>query len=132
MPLIKGKVAGVVHDRAIVINRGTADGVCVGMKFTVKLMIPDIVDPDNPENIFPGSYFLKGQVQVTQVYPSMAYCDILPKGYTPVQLGIVNYPKVENPLITPEKWAISKNDEVEQIVEEDNEEKDKQSLDSFK
>ena len=131
MTLIKGKVAGVVHDRALIINRGTNDGVCIGMKFTVKLMIPDITDPDNPENKFSGLYYSKGRVQVKQVYPSMAYCDILPIGFTGIQSSLPSpgYPKVMNPLISDEKWAISKNDEVEQIVEE--EEKNQQSFDKF-
>ena len=118
MSLLKGKIAGIINEKNIIINKGEKYGVTIGMKFAVKLIIPDVTDPDNPDNVVSGLYFTKGSVQVTQLYPNMSFCDILPS-YSGFQFGFptVNYPLVTAPLITPEKWAISRGDEIEQIVE---------------
>ena len=50
--LIKGKVAKILNSRELVINKGSEDGVMMGMKFDI--MDPtgvDIIDPDTKINL---------------------------------------------------------------------------------
>lgn len=47
---IEGKVARILTDRRLVINRGRADGVQVGMKFAILSTVGvDVRDPDSGE-----------------------------------------------------------------------------------
>ena len=51
---IHGKVAGVLNEREIAINVGTAKGVAVGMYFDVMpAEVKDIIDPDTDEVLGP-------------------------------------------------------------------------------
>ena len=45
MKLIVGKIAAIVTDNTVVVNRGSSDGVTQGMEFTVQLDVPKIKDP---------------------------------------------------------------------------------------
>ncbi|MEU8425549.1 hypothetical protein AB0C15_32210 [Micromonospora sp. NPDC048835] len=69
---IRGKVAHLIDERTLVINRGTDHGVTVGMRFAV--LNPkgaDVVDPDTGETI--GSVDIdKVLVKVVRVAPKMA------------------------------------------------------------
>jgi len=46
---IEGKIANVNSDREVIVNRGSADGVSVGMIFRVKGVPVDVLDPDSDE-----------------------------------------------------------------------------------
>ncbi len=69
---IEGKIAQLLNERELVINRGTEDGVEIGMRFAI--LNPkglDIKDPDTGKKL--GSVELsKTLVKVVQVQPSMA------------------------------------------------------------
>jgi hypothetical protein len=70
--LIEGKVARVLSGRQIIINRGSEQGVQVGMRFAVlDLRAADVRDPDTNEPL--GSlFFEKVRVEVVQVEPKLA------------------------------------------------------------
>lgn len=69
---IKGRVAQILNERELVINRGSCDGVALGMKFAV--LDPrgqDIKDPDTGDPL--GSLHRpKVEVQVTRVEERLA------------------------------------------------------------
>lgn len=69
---IEGKVARVLSSRQLIINRGTEQGVKVGMRFVVlDLRASDVRDPDTNEPL--GSiFFEKIRVEVVQVEPKLA------------------------------------------------------------
>jgi len=46
---ISGKVVRVLNDKELVINRGSADGVIVGMEFAILMAGPELTDPDTGE-----------------------------------------------------------------------------------
>ena len=118
MTVINGKIAAILGNNVVVINKGKADGVLVGMMFGVKLKIPDIVDPDENKNILSGLFYTKGKIKIENVVDRMAFGTIQPK-----RIGIPVFPmpqleKVEFPaiagkaLITDEDWKIMAGDEV--------------------
>src|SRR5436190_24376412 len=81
MPItIRAKVAAIVTPTSLVINRGEVDGVAKGMKFSVQYALEPITDPDVPTNVLHELTFRKGTIEVTSVYPRMAYCSIQPAG----------------------------------------------------
>ena len=45
--VIEGKVAKVLNSRELIINKGTDDGVEIGMRFDVQGSGLDILDPDS-------------------------------------------------------------------------------------
>jgi hypothetical protein len=69
---IRGKVAQLIDDRTLVINRGSDDGVQVGMRFAVlNRRGADVIDPDTGEPI--GSVEIdKVVVKVVRVEPRLA------------------------------------------------------------
>jgi hypothetical protein len=119
MGLITGKVAAIITDTRIVINRGKMQGVTDGMRFVVKLKIPEIVDPENEYNKLTGIYFEKGSAKVVTVFDSMAFADLEGKSvsnYAFVGPTTIVYPRVgDNMLITDYDWKIMVGDEVEQV-----------------
>jgi hypothetical protein len=128
MKLITGKIASIINGKTIIINRGKIHGVKDGMKFAIKLVFPDIIDPDDPNNIVSGLYYTKGTVEVSQVYEKMSSCTLLPQRTKFTDNKIItlqmvfekeNYPSVESQLITDDQWKIRNSDEVVQIEEKE-------------
>ena len=69
---IEGKVAAVLNDRELVINRGETSGVKPGMIFGI-LEEKEIQDPDTKEEL--GSVeIVKIRVKVVDVKPKMSIC----------------------------------------------------------
>lgn len=63
MDLIKGKVAAIKSDYAIIINKGYEDGVEEDMKFVIYEEGDEIMDPDTKESLGRLEYY-KAKVKV--------------------------------------------------------------------
>lgn len=71
---IEGKVAQVVSERELVINRGSEHGVIVGMRFEILEPDPaEIVDPDTGETLGVVQR-TKVEVEAVEVQPKMTVC----------------------------------------------------------
>ena len=124
MDLIKGKIAAIVNQKTMVINKGKNHGVTVGMLFNIKLNIPDISDPDNENMKLTGVYYTKGKLKVTSVYENMSFVSLQPN-FTKFNvvatqmLFTETYPNVEDEfLVSSEDWIIRVRDEVIQVEKE--------------
>ena len=72
---IRGKVASVLNDREVVINRGSTNGVELGMKFDILSgNSPEIIDPDTKESLGRIEN-RKVRVRVASVYDRMAVAE---------------------------------------------------------
>ncbi len=123
MTEIKGKIAAILSDDSVVINRGKIHGVTVGMIFGIKLIIPEIVDPDDEKNVLTGFFYTKGRIKIESVAEKMAFGSIQPKRIIPA----FSFPvpvmedKRELPaivgarLINDDDWKIKVSDEVYSI-----------------
>jgi len=117
---INGKIAAILGNNAVVINKGKIDGVSIGMIFAVKLNLPEIVDPDDNSNVLSSLYYTKGKIKIESVYDRMAFGAIQPKRVAtayPVfplpQWEQTEFPAIAGkPLITEEDWKIKVGDEV--------------------
>ena len=70
---IEGKVAKIVDDRTVVINRGSKDGVSENMTFAIVARGDEVTDPDSGESL--GAWeVVKGQVKVTHVQEKLSVC----------------------------------------------------------
>ena len=68
---IEGKVAKILNNRELVINRGSNDGVEFGMKFKIVEENEEILDPDTQESL--GSIVReKIRVKIVHVQPSLS------------------------------------------------------------
>lgn len=130
---IRGKIAAVVSDRAVVINRGKTHGVTSRMKFQINLVLERIQDPDDPQNLLEGISYKKGTITVSQVLDKMSFCSIegerhyyddyaWPEDVDNDEPGEeqhveIEYPKVAAPLIKPDDWAIRVGDTVVEVQE---------------
>jgi hypothetical protein len=125
---VEGKIAAIINDRGIVINRGIHHGVSTGMVFAVHLVLAEIIDPDDPSNILPGLFFEKGRVRVSTVFDKMSYGQLLSNGTTnpSIQnaLGTLlahaepTYPSVDRDRMTsPTDWVIRVGDTVKMVKE---------------
>ncbi len=136
MELIKGKIAAIVSQKNIVINRGKKHGVTINMFFDIKLDLPEIIDPDDENNKLTEIYYRKGKLRVTKVYDNMSFTSLVPdiiKTYD--ALGgtisgwaktVEKYPDVDvDTRISSDDWTIRKGDEVIQVIEEKKEEDQK-------
>jgi hypothetical protein len=117
MKLIIGKIAAVVTDDTVVINRGSADGVTRGMEFTVQLDVPKITDPDNPERTLSGVFYEKARLTVGQIFDNFSFASLSPKAQS-FSLGIMKsvYPDTDHPLVTRSDWQVRVGDVVRQVV----------------
>ena len=125
---IEGKIASIVTIKHVVINRGTKDGVKEGMRFSVRLNIGTIEDPDDPSNIMEDLSFEKAKIRVTTVYDRMSYCVIRGTPINPfasmLGVGEQAYPPIgDMELISEADWRLRRGDHIEEITEGD-EEKD--------
>ena len=117
MARITGKIAAIISETRIVINRGKNQGVYEGMKFVIKLKLPEIKDPDNQFNTLSGIYFEKGNATVVKVFDGMSFADLegTSSAFNITIGGKIEYPKVSpNMLISTSDWYINVGDEVEQ------------------
>ena len=72
---IRGKVARVLNDREVAINRGSTDGVELGMKFAILSDdSQEIIDPDTQESLGRIEN-RKVRVRVASVYERMAVAE---------------------------------------------------------
>jgi hypothetical protein len=124
---ITAKIAAFVNPRQLIINKGSENGIKVGMTLGIKLVLPDIIDPDNVANILTGIYYTKGKMKVDQVYPKMSFCSLIPEVSYNMNNFITNiqtkvYPKIgESPILSENDWVIKIGDEVYIISEESTE-----------
>lgn len=121
---IRGRIAAILGNREVAINRGKAHGVSPGMVFGIKLTIPDIVDPDDASNVLSGLYYTKGKIRIETVQDKMSFGSILPiRTYTASSLtstatllGLeekAEYPPISGQaLLDQNAWKIRTGDEV--------------------
>ncbi len=74
--MIEGKIAAIVDDHSVVINRGKRDGVRPGMKFKAVYKTERIVDPDDKTRVLDGLSFMIGKMEVTSVLDAFSYCKV--------------------------------------------------------
>ena len=76
---IEGRVARILNDRSIVINRGSGGGVREGMRFVVFTELDDVADPESGESL--GRLELvKARVVASHVQEKMTVCTAEPEG----------------------------------------------------
>lgn len=71
---LQGKVAAILSEKEIILNRGTAHGVKPGMKFAILGSVEEIKDPDTGE-LLDTIHLAKGLVQAREVREKIAICD---------------------------------------------------------
>ncbi len=72
---IEGKIAKIVDDRTVVINRGSKAGVREGMKFAIFANGDTVTDPDTGESL--GTWeVVKGYVKATHVQKKLSVCNV--------------------------------------------------------
>ena len=98
---IRGKVASVLNDREVVINRGSTNGVELGMKFDILSgNSPEIIDPDTKESLGRIEN-RKVRVRVASVYDRMAVAETFEVrrvnvGGSGIGIGVFTPPRWEN------------------------------------
>ena len=124
---IRGKIAAIVTERQVVINRGKIHGVTDGMNFAIYIDLGPIRDPDDPENVLDNMMFKKAALKVSQVYDKMSFCSL--EGEVSYALSsasvlgttlgtTITYPNVITPpMIKLEDWGIKVGDVVLEVVE---------------
>ena len=101
---VRGKVAQVLNDREVAINRGANDGVEPGAKFNILSHSQEIKDPDTGETL--GSIDrAKVAVRVTAVYDRLSVAETFDVrkvnvGGNGIGIGIFTPPKWENHYVT--------------------------------
>ena len=76
---IAGKVAKILDEVKVVINRGSKDGVKPGMRFVAYAEVDEVTDPDTGESL--GKWELvKGRLLAAHVQPRMSVCTPEPEG----------------------------------------------------
>lgn len=80
---LRGKIAAVVSDYAVVINLGGDQGVKPGTRFQAIYESPPIPDPDNPETTLGELILQIGTITVQSVMPRMSFCqiDVIPTAF---------------------------------------------------
>lgn len=112
--LITGKVAKILNARDLVINRGSAHGVALGMRFAVlDAKGENIADPETGESL--GSVErTKVEVEVIDVLEKLAVARTFRKWTKNVGGNLVNWPGLQKSLQPPkyvERWQTLKTDE---------------------
>ncbi len=135
MEEIKGKIAAILGNNEVVINRGETHGVKVGMVFGIRLSIPDIVDPEDNTNVLTGLYYTKGKIRIETVREKMSFGSILPSkiyASSPIPSAYTygveryEYPSIGgHVLINQDSWKIRAGDEIYLIPSEKEQEKKK-------
>lgn len=76
---ITGKIAAIVDDKHVLINRGKNHDVRIGQRFVILLVLPEVTDPDDPAIRFPGLRLTKGHLRVANAFDAMSFCALVPK-----------------------------------------------------
>ena len=119
--LIRGKIAAVVSETSVVINRGGSHGVKGGMKFTIYIEVGPVEDPDDPKNTIQTLRYKKGTIEATSVLEKMSICSIegtwqdYGEDDYDYREGTTVYPGVASPLISRADLVITVGDLVEQV-----------------
>ncbi len=72
---IEGKIAKIVDERTVVINRGSEADVREGMKFAIFAGGDTVTDPDTGESL--GTWeVVKGTVKTTHVQEKLSVCNV--------------------------------------------------------
>lgn len=80
MPIV-GKVAKILDEVRLVINRGSRDGVRPGMRFVAYAEVEDVADPETGESL--GKWELvKGRLLAAHVQERMTVCAPEPESAT--------------------------------------------------
>lgn len=101
---IRGKVAQILNDREVAINRGLNDDVELGMKFNILSHSQEIKDPDTQETL--GAIDrVKVAVRVTSVYDKMSVAETFELrrvnvGGNGIGIGVFTPPKWEDRPVT--------------------------------
>lgn len=115
---IKAKIIKFISAKTVVINKGKNHRIKEDMIFGIKLILPDIVDPDDNTNILSGIFYEKGEVRIETVFDKMSFASLIPKySYSLSFLGIKpdkdwNSRLSGIPLLSDEDWKIKVGDEV--------------------
>lgn len=113
---INGKIAAFITPKRVAINRGTSHGVEDGMLFAVKLVVPDIVDPDDPDTVLSGIFYEKARLRVTSAFDKMSFGEVEARGATKLLealLGESNFPPFEGaPILKEDDWVLRVGDPV--------------------
>lgn len=120
--LIRGRIAAVVSETSVVINRGGSHGVKEDMKFTIYIEVGPVEDPDDPENTIQKLRYKKGTIAATSVLEKMSICSIEgtwqdygDEDDYDYRGGTTVYPGVASPLISRDDLVIKVGDLVEQM-----------------
>lgn len=70
--MITGKIAEILSEYSVVINRGSSHGVAANMKFVIYTDGPEIKDPDNPQKILGRLEIPKGRIKIVHVQPNFS------------------------------------------------------------
>lgn len=124
--LIRGKVAQIISERSLAINRGSQHGVTEGMEFVVLGPAAEIIDPDTSEHLG-GIERHKVKVRATTVAAKFSICST----FSPSNVGfltaanVFSEPKPAPTLkskdsdyvapLSPEESFVEVGDEVRQV-----------------
>ena len=85
---IEGKIAKILDEFNIIVNKGRADGVAEGMRFVVYAEVDEVTDPETGESL--GNWeLIKGRLAASHVQDKMTVCSAetrpadVPDGYDP-------------------------------------------------
>ena len=79
---VEGQVAKIIDETALIINRGSKDGVTQGMCFAVFVEVEDVVDPETKKSL--GKWELvKSQVVAGHVQEGLSICAPAPRPKAP-------------------------------------------------
>jgi len=132
---ISAKIIKFMSETQVVLNKGKNDGIKIGMIFGIKLILPEIVDPDDESNVLSGIYYDKGDIRIDSVFDRMSFASLIPSktasfeiDFSQVWTTKYEYPKVKvhgELLLSKEAWKIQVGDEV--YLKKEKEEDEKQS-----
>lgn len=72
---IEGKIAKIVDERTVIVNRGSEAGVREGMKFAIFTGGDAVTDPDTGQSL--GTWeIVKGHVEATHVQAEISVCAV--------------------------------------------------------
>jgi hypothetical protein len=120
MDKITGKVAAIINNSQMAINRGQNHSVEEGMVFSIKLKLPPIKDPDEPQNVLGSLVYEKARIKISAVFDKMAVGNLLPGSMSStIDNPIAAILEGDNKLamIKKEDWRIKVGDEVASITE---------------